>query len=300
MNCKDQIGIFLLLLVTLLVTGCVPNNFKFKKELGQSGSGPSEFLSPTDLDLDSYGNLVVADAGNTRFQVISSDDGKVVASGGEFGVDKMKLQSISGIGVDKKDGVVWVCDEKGNKIVKFDLDGSPILKVTKHMKAPMDVAVDKDNSIYVIMARTSEIYKYSYEGRFQKKIGGRGKAELIFPTSIIIHDNIIYVTDFGGKRIVKLKLDGSFIEEIKNKGEYEEMKGPSGLFIDEESNLYVLDLGEVPVVILTPDGNLVSQVGTFGNYKGNFLYPTGVVAKNKKDVYVLDNSRNTILNFIKK
>ena len=287
------------LALLVFITGCVPNNFTFQKEFGKSGSGSAEFLSPTDMDIDKNGNLVVADAGNTRFQVISTS-GSVVSSGGEFGVDKMKLQSISGIGVDKSTNVVWVCDQKGNKIVKFDIDGTPMTKVTSNMKYPMDVAVDKDSNVYVIMSRKSEIYKYSEEGRYLGKIGGQGKAALIFPTSITIYEDTIYITDFGGKRIVKLNLEGSFIEEIKNKGEYEEMKGPSGLHIDDLGNLYVLDLGEVPVVILSPDGKLISQIGTFGNHEGNFLYPTGVIAKTKEDVYVLDNSRNTILNFVKK
>lgn len=291
---------FQLLVLLIFCVGCVPNNFKFKKELGQSGSGEAEFLSPTDLDLDEKGNLIVADAGNTRFQIISTD-GKVIGKGGEYGVNKLKLQSISGIGVDKKDNVVWVCDEKGGKVVKFDMDGTPLMKITKHMKAPMDVVADSDNNIYVIMARHPHIYKYSDEGKFLKKLCKAGeKSALVFPTSIHIFEDIIYVTDFGGKRIVKLDLDGNFISEITNKGEYEEMKGPSGLYIDDVGNLYVLDLGEVPVVILSRDGKLISRVGTFGNHEGNFLYPTGVVALSKKDVYVLDNSRNTILNFTKK
>ena len=296
---KKQAWLPLTLALLVFTTGCVPNNFTFQKEFGKSGSGSAEFLSPTDMDIDKNGNLVIADAGNTRFQVISTS-GTVVATGGEFGVDRMKLQSISGIGVDKSTNSVWVCDQKGNKIVKFDIDGSPMTKVTKNMKYPMDVAVDAESNVYVIMSRNSEIYKYNDFGQYQGKIGGQGKAALIFPTSITIHNNVIYITDFGGKRIVKLNLDGTFIEEIKSKGEYEEMKGPSGLHIDETGNLYVLDLGEVPVVILSPEGKLISQVGTFGNHEGNFLYPTGVIAKSKDDVYVLDNSRNTVLNFVRK
>ncbi len=296
---RKQSWLSLTLALLVFTTGCVPNNFTFEKEFGKSGSGNAEFLSPTDMDIDKDGNLVVADAGNTRFQIISPT-GTFVASGGEFGVDKMKLQSISGLGVDKANNTVWVCDQKGNKIVKFDLDGTPIKKVTKNMKFPMDAAVDKDSNVYVIMSRNSDIFKFSESGEPLGKIGGQGKAALVFPTSIVIHKDIIYVTDFGGKRIVKLDLEGNFIEEIKSKGEYEEMKGPSGIHIDDNGNLYVLDLGEVPVVILSPDGKLISQVGTFGNHEGNFLYPTGVIAKTRDDVYVLDNSRNTVLNFVKK
>lgn len=296
---RKQSWLSLTLALLVFTTGCVPNNFTFEKEFGKSGSGNAEFLSPTDMDIDKDGNLVVADAGNTRFQIISPS-GAFVAAGGEFGVDKMKLQSISGLGVDKSTNTVWVCDQKGNKIVKFDIDGTPMKKVTKNMKFPMDAAVDKDSNVYVIMSRNSDIFKYSENGEPLGKIGGQGKAALVFPTSIVIHNDVIYVTDFGGKRIVKLDLEGNFIEEIKSKGEYEEMKGPSGIHIDDSGNLYVLDLGEVPVVILSPDGKLISQVGTFGNHEGNFLYPTGVIAKTRDDVYVLDNSRNTVLNFVKK
>lgn len=297
---KKQALISLTLALLVFTTGCVPNNFTFEKEFGKSGSGSAEFLNPTDLDIDKEGNLVVADAGNTRFQVISTS-GKTITTGGEFGVGKTKLQSISGIGVDKSTNYVLVCDQKGNKIVKYDLtDGSYLDTISKNMKYPMDVAVDSHSNIYAIMSRKSEIYKFSDFGQPLGKIGGQGKAALVFPTSILIYNDVIYITDFGGKRIVKLNLDGTFIEEIKTKGEYEEMKGPSGLHIDDAGNLYVLDLGEVPVVILSPDGKLISQVGTFGNHEGNFLYPTGVIAKSRDDVYVLDNTRNTVLNFVRK
>lgn len=296
---KKQAWLSLTLILLAFSTGCVPNNFAYNKEYGKSGSGTGEFLSATDMDKDSDGNLVVADAGNTRFQVITTS-GNVIKQGGEFGTDRLKLQSISGIGVDQTLGFIWVCDQKGNKLVRFDSDGRPDIKVTKNMKFPMDVTVDNDSNLYVIMTRNPDIYKYDSEGNFIDKIGGKGKGALVFPTSITIHKDVLYVTDFGGKRIAKFDLDGNYIEEIKNKGEYEEMQGPSGLTLDEDGNLYVLDLGEVPVVVLTPDGKLISQIGSFGNQEGSFLYPTGVIAKSKDDVFVLDNSRNAIINFKKK
>ena len=88
--------------------------------------------------------------------------------------------------------------------------------------------------------------------------------------------------------------------KVQSASEYEEMKGPSGMHIDKDGNLYVLDLGEVPVVILSPTGKFISKIGDFGNQPGSFLYPTGVIAKSAEEIYVLDNSRNTILNFKKK
>lgn len=123
---------------------------------------------------------------------------------------------------------------------------------------------------------------------------------MLFPTSILLHKDHLFITDFGGRRIVKIKTDGTYVAEYKEKGEYESMKGPSAMHIDKDGNLYILDLGEVPVVILSPNGKVISKVGDFGNQAGQFLYPTGVIAKNAEEIYILDNSRNTILNFVKK
>lgn len=289
----------LFLLAIALTTGCVPNKFQFEKEFGKSGSSRGEFLSATDLDVTKEGNIVVADAGNTRYQIITPD-GNSIVSAGESGREGYKLQSITGIGCNFLTGDIWVCDQRGNKVVRFDPDGTPNLKVTGKMKYPMDVAIDRMGNAYVIMSKIPEIYKYDSNGNYLATIGGSGKAALVFPTSILLYDNHIFISDFGGKRVVKLNLEGEFVADFKDKGEYEEMKGPSGMHIDKEGNLYILDLGEVPVVVLSPDGKLISKIGDFGNQPGNFLYPTGVIAKSPGEIYVLDNSRNTILNFKKK
>ncbi|MDN5278352.1 MAG: hypothetical protein PWR01_2317 [Clostridiales bacterium] len=288
-----------LVLATALTTGCVPNKFQFEEEIGSSGSGRGQFLSATDLDINKDGDLVICDNGNTRFQVVTPE-GTVKLTAGEYGREGYKIHGMGGLGVNHLTNDIWVCDQRGNKMVRFDPTGTPNLKVTTKMKYPLDVAIDRSGSAYVIMSKKPEIYKYAPDGTFLTTLGGTGKAALIFPTSILIHDNNIYISDFGGKRIVKLDTKGNFLAEFKDKGEYEEMKGPSGLHIDNEGNIYVLDLGEVPVVLLSPEGKMISKIGDFGNEKGRFIYPTGVIAKSEEEIFVLDNSRNTILRFKKK
>lgn len=291
--------LLLLIVVIATLTGCVPDKFKFEKEFGQSGSNRGQFLSPSDLDINSKGHLVVADSGNTRIQVISTDGNSIMAAG-ESGREGYKLQSITGIGVNPLTDDILVCDQRGNKVVRFTPDGQPNLRITAKMKYPMDAAIDRHGTSYVIMSKTAEIFKYDPNGGFIETIGGSGKAAMVFPTSIMLHKDHIFVTDFGGRRILKLSMSGQFVAEYKTKGEYEDIKGPSGMHIDNQGNMYVLDLGEVPVVILSPDGQLISKIGDFGNQSGRFLFPTGVVAKSADEIYVLDNSRNTILNFVKK
>lgn len=292
----------LAILAVLFIPGCVPDNYQFETEFGKSGSGRGELRSPTDLCINPDGDLVVCDSGNNRFQILSITDGSSKIVGGEYGTTGFKVQGLSGIGVNPSNGDIWTCDLRGNKLVKFDKRGNPILKVVdkEKMRYPLDVAVDRKGDIYVLMSKQPQIYKFDgIAGNFLETIGGTGKAALLFGTSILIHEDTLYVTDYGGKRIIKLSLKGEFLGEFDQKGDYEEMRGPSGLFIDAQGNLLVLDLGEVPVVMLDAKGQLVSKIGNFGSEKGQFLYPRGIVARPTGEILVLDNSRNVILNFKK-
>lgn len=288
-----------LLIISIFATGCVPEKFQFEKEIGKAGTGEGEFLNATDLELSLNGNLVISDAGNTRFKVLSPD-GKFIFEAGNRGHENYKLATISGIGINPLTGDIWACDQRGSKIVRFDPDGRPNLRITEKLRFPMDIALDRQGYAYVIMSRNPQINKYDADGKFIGAIGGSGKAAFIFPTTITFHQDHLFITDFGGKRIVKLDTKGNFVREYTQKGEFEEMKGPSGMHIDREGNMYVLDLGEVPVVLLNKEGELVSKIGDFGNEPGRFLYPTGVAAKSEDEIFVLDNSRNTILQFKRK
>ena len=288
------------MVVLLLVTGCsVPDHFSFDREIGKSGSGRGEFLNGCDLGVTTDGMIVIADAGNNRYQVIDPKDGSVKLKAGEFGTTGFKLASIAGLGVNPLNDQVWVCDVKGNKIVRFDKTGDPMLKVTEKMRNPVDVAVDRKGNIYVIMVRVPQVNKFDSWGKHVASLGGTGKTALVHPTCIVYHDEHLYVADYGGRRIIKMTLAGEFVQEYTSKGEFEEMKGPSCLHIDKSNNLYVLDLGEVPIVQLDEKGQLISKIGTFGSERGQFLYPRGIVALNDGQIFVLDNSRNVILSFKK-
>ncbi|HOY65840.1 MAG TPA: NHL repeat-containing protein [Candidatus Ozemobacteraceae bacterium] len=284
------------MLAMTLLAGCVPDKFQFTGEIGKAGSGRGDLLSATDMGLSPDGDLVVSDAGNNRVQVLTPD-GTCKLALGEYGTTGFKLSGMSGCGVNPLTGDIWVCDLRGNKLVKFNKTGAPQLKVIDKMKYPVDVAVDRQGSIYVLMSKQAAIYKYDGFGAFQGMIGGTGKTALVFATSIVIKNDAMYVADYGGRRVLKMDLKGGLIQEFNKKGDYEEMKGPSSLFVDEAGNLLVLDLGDVPVVVLAPDGQLISKIGTFGSEKGQFLYPRGIVSKSAGEISVLDNSRNCILSF---
>lgn len=127
-------------------------------------SGPGQrsgFLNfPTDLDIDSKGNIVVADALNSRVQVFGPD-GKFISKFGQRGDGPADFQLIKGIAVDKKTDNVYVVDGRGDRFAIFNKSGEALLAVGRTASArkstspggfslPQDISIDKNGAVYVV------------------------------------------------------------------------------------------------------------------------------------------------------
>lgn len=129
--------------------------------IGKRGDGPGEFNYPTDLDIDSQGNLVVADAMNARIQILDPD-GKFIRKIGRRGDGGTDFQLIKGIAVDRKTDNIYVVDGRGGRFIIFDKEGTPLLSVGGTVSVftakkispagfllPAGISIDKKGRIYV-------------------------------------------------------------------------------------------------------------------------------------------------------
>jgi DNA-binding beta-propeller fold protein YncE len=130
---------------------------KYLFEWGKRGNKPGEFHTPHGIDLDSYGNVYVADRDNNRIQKFDAN-GKFLK---EWKNDNaVQLYSLS---IDKKNNNLFAIDYltirdtiiKGSDIMQFD---STIRLVTRFGRSGLydgpicryhDIAVDDEGSIYV-------------------------------------------------------------------------------------------------------------------------------------------------------
>lgn len=79
------------------------------------------------------------------------------------------------------------------------------------------VLFDKDNNVYALDYDECKIYKFSPDGKFIKKFGGKGQGpgEFQYPNSITLYkDKFIIVSAPMMNRYVKFTLDGEFIENM--------------------------------------------------------------------------------------
>ena len=144
--------------------------------LGQSGTGPGEFIYPTDIAFRSDGRILVSEyGGNDRIQEFTHD-GKWIRSFGERG-DPGPAESIDGI-------------------ARFD--------------RPQSILLDEQaNRIYVADACHHRIVELTGEGEFVRSIGEAGvdQGQLWYPYGVDrLDEHTLVVCEFGANRLQRLDL----------------------------------------------------------------------------------------------
>ncbi|NEP09173.1 MAG: hypothetical protein F6K14_02790 [Symploca sp. SIO2C1] len=150
-------------------------NFLFK--FGTGGSGNGQFEIPSGVDVDSAGNIVVADTGNHRIQVFDADgnflqafgsecqllsntgcsdpdgDGPLEVGDGQFYLPSdVTVDFADNIYVTDSNGRVQIFDNQGNFIGKFDVPNNN------------GIAIDNLGRVYVTSPTTVRVYEIDSDG----------------------------------------------------------------------------------------------------------------------------------------
>lgn len=168
-------------------------------------------------------------------------------------------------------GYIYIADANRKQIVVFDDERNYVDAFGEQEGfKPTDVEVDQER-IWVANVEDHTLYVYGVEDF--KLIEKREEAEdgedgfIRQSTNISIHNNIIYVSDFGDFNVKKFTSDGEYQGVV---GGYGSGPGsftrPKGIALDREGNLYVVDAAFENVQIFNSRGDLLMHFG--GAYKG--------------------------------
>jgi sugar lactone lactonase YvrE len=143
---------------------------KYVSAFGKRGSGQGEFVQPHGLALDSQGRLFVADRGNNRIQIVTTD--------GKFIADWPQFSRPSGVAIDRND-MVYSADSESGSVnpahkdwkrgirVGSAKDGKvqylipdPQQNLTSGTLAAEGVAVDAAGNVYGAEVGPQQVQKY--------------------------------------------------------------------------------------------------------------------------------------------
>lgn len=283
------------------------------------GPGEATFNNPKGVALTADGNLVIADGGNHRIEVVGPD-GTLVRSFGSFcnladgsgcrGTGEGQFNEPWGVGVGP-DGSIYVADTWNHRIQKFTPEGEFVeawgtfadtggtLGAPGVFWGPRDVAVDAQGNVYVTDTGNKRVQKFDADGTFLVQFGGAGSGPGQFsePVGITIApDGTIYVADTWNRRIQAFDADFTPLAQWPVRAWAGESVINKPYIAADEEHVYITDPESFRVIEFNRDGTLSRVWGRYGTDATSFSLPTGIAAGDGR-IAVTDSSTNRVLIF---
>jgi outer membrane protein assembly factor BamB len=229
----------------------ISNNYTFVRKWGSQGTGDGQFNYPYAIDVDSSGNVYVADSKNMRIQKFDNN-GNFISKWGSQGTGDGQFNYPSGVAVDSS-GNVYVADYNNKRIQKYNSNGNLITELETTPISPDNIAIDPLGNVY--LAAFTIIQKYDSNGNLITEWGSSGQGDGQFYAQAIAIDSSgnVYVADAGNDRIQKFDNNGNFISKWGSQGTGDgQFNIPYSIAIDSSDNVYVADFDNYRIQIFAP------------------------------------------------
>jgi len=224
---------------------------------GVKGDKFGQFKSPAGISVDEQGKVYVSDTGNGRIQVFDAM-GKWIRSIGEKGSGPREFSSPSGIVVRR--GLMYIADTGNSRVQILTCDGIFTGQITvkakkDEMRAPVAVALDVQNRVYVLDADDNTVRIFDPAGTQLEKFGSKGKGTEGFnkPQGIAVDNRgSIYVADTGNYKLKKFNAEGKLLGSLGSEGDGSgQFREAAGLDIDRDGKIFLLDAGKNTLQVFT-------------------------------------------------
>ena len=285
--------LFLAILSLILLNTNTTSAEEFSHKWGSQGSESGQLHIVTDLDIDSEGNVYVADAGNVRIQKFSSD-GTFLTMWGSGGIEDGQFQRGHHLAIDSND-YVYVSDIDNDRIQKFSNDGE-FVKSWK-VNVPLSIAINSFDEIYVY--GSDSIWIFSTDGdlltSWKPDPNQNGKFVAFWGMEFDSQDNL-YAADVSNIKIQKFTSDGKYLEGWGSSGTENGRFGDAinGIAIDSSDNIYVADSDNYRIQKFSNDGEFINTFDEKGT-ENYLIFPRGIAIDSSDTIYV--GSQNNISTF---
>ena len=182
---------------------------KLLRKWGSMGSGPGQFVWPTDVAFDEKGRVFVSEYGdNARIQVFEKD-GTFLYAFGRFGQGDGELGRPQSMVID--DGLVYVTDATNHRISVFKTDGTFVRNMGSvgtglgQFRWPYGLSEDPDGNLVVCEFGNNRLQLVDKQtGKGLKLWGSEGRApgRLAYPWAVAVDKRgRVVAVDSGNNRL---------------------------------------------------------------------------------------------------
>jgi tripartite motif-containing protein 71 len=289
------------------------------------GGEAGQLKQPVSDAIDPSGNVWTVNF-ETDLVEKFSPTGVLLGSYGSQGTAEGQFIKPWGIGIDPRNGDVYVSDQANNRVEELSPTGAFIRMFgwgvsnnkaefeicTKECKPGIagsgngqfyvmaGVSVDSSGNVWIADYGNSRIEEFNEKGEYVKKFGtaGKGAEQFEGPLSIAFSGGNLYITDFHNNRVQEFSTAGVRIGgfgEAGSESENGKFSGPYGIASDPRTgNLYVVDSGHARVQEFSATGSFITKFGSSGAGAGQFTTPTGIAVNSSGNVYVVDYGANDV------
>ena len=254
----------------MLTTTVSGRTWNFSHAIGRNAAAGNGFTQPMDVAVAPGGVIYVLSRGQEGAGGVQAPNKRIgkVTINEEFVGDFAREELVwpMGISVDSN-GNIYCADEFEKQIKIYDADGQRVGEWDGEgrLGSPSGVACDADDIVYVTDAASSEVLKFTSDGKFLAAFGGAGSGpgQLNRPWGLTVGaDGSVYVADWGNNRVQKFSADGEYLVTYgeESGGTGGTLNHPSGVAVDSEGDVYVSDWGNKLVKIYENDGSVLTQL----------------------------------------
>ncbi|MCY6960144.1 beta-propeller domain-containing protein [Clostridium brassicae] len=292
----------------------VKGNYIEQLGTGEPGDSSNKFLYPRGVNIDSNGDVYIADTFNHKIKKFNSNHVyKYSTSLGIANLEPVFPCQVLPIG----NGKFIVSDTGNSQLIRFngystyaspDLNIGKLRTGDKVFSGSTGVAVDPSGNVYVTDSLNHRIKKFDSSGKLLGKWGGNSGNggpgaygiyywQFTTPKQICYnkkYDNIV-IADTGNSRIQVFSKNGTW---LMNFG-YGHLTLPVGVCTTSDGSIYVADTGGNRIVKFNSLGQFVKSWGREGMENGQFRQPFFLASDSKDNIYVVDRSNSRIQKFDK-
>jgi DNA-binding beta-propeller fold protein YncE len=287
------------------------------------GTGNDQFNNPTDVAIDSAGNLYVADFANCRVQQFNSSrmyQHTYGVTDVPYITDAFHYNSPSGVAVST-DGSIYLTENNGQRLIKLNAAGVPLWTVgvagvkgdffetTKdNLNNPSDVALEASGRVYVADQWHGRVQIFNSDGSYYATLGlGTGNYEFSDPVGLTIAANgYIYVADAWRNRVQVFDASRNYVATLGvtdvSGSDTAHFNGPQDVAVDSSGQIYVAESNNHRVQVFDASRVYLRTMGVTGECNGSFDHfcnPVRLIIDASNRLYVADQWNNRVQVFDK-
>ncbi|CAF0785823.1 unnamed protein product [Adineta steineri] len=281
---------------------------------GGNGRGNKMFHlnNPVGLYIDDDQTLYITDQSNHRIVQWkwSATSGEVLVGGNGQGNGTNQLSNPRNVIVDKERDSLIICDAGNRKVIRWSRRNDGIIETIIFNISCQDLAMDEDESLYVIDGERNEVRRYQREEPRETVVAGgngKGNGSNQFSNSkylFVDRDHSVYVSDHDNHRVMKWTKDakeGIVVAGNQTQGNsFTQLSKPYGIVVDQLGTVYVADGGNHRIIRWfrgATEGNVIVGGNDMGGQSNQLRFPVDLSFDRHGNLYVVDNENHRVQKF---